>query len=307
MTTLVVDGDNITMRAIKASLGSQVHLSAQMDGEEVNTGPLLIFINSLTKYVRQVHPDRMVVCWDPPAGHGTYRSDLWPGYKSARAERSDTEVTVRHDTYGLAHDFLDLSRISSDAVRHEGDDLVAAYVQGTDDEVFILSGDKDFLQLVGPRVKQIRPGQPQEVWDEEQVYTAMGAPPPAIPFIMALTGDTIDGIPGVPRFGTKTAVKFLERNGWDFDRTLEEERIREHADRARLNFDLVNLTAFNGRLPCGLEILEAPAFTPVEPDSDHGQTLTGWLNELDMSTVANKFALNRLWRDRPAFTERKPA
>ena len=79
MTTLVVDGNNILARSAFAAKGSRAHMS--VDG--VNTAALTIFINMLSKYVKQVSPTHMAVCWD--AGH-RIRDEIYPEYKAKRAK-----------------------------------------------------------------------------------------------------------------------------------------------------------------------------------------------------------------------------
>jgi 5'-3' exonuclease len=139
-TWLVVDGNNLLMRATRAMERS--NLSAH----GVPTGPLVAFVNSLTQYVRVVDPARMVVCWD--GGH-VYRTRLLATYKQGRRSRGYRYETVG-DPFSLAKEFLTLSGIHHVLMPGvEADDLVAYYCQNRDQaRVVILSGDKDLLQLL---------------------------------------------------------------------------------------------------------------------------------------------------------------
>lgn len=294
-TLLVVDGNNLLMRSIKAAEG-RMHLSVERDAEEVNTAPLLLFINMLSKYVRRVRPDRMVVCWD--GGLSAHRVAIYPEYKSARRERGEEKDLT---PFALAKQFLTLAGIQHvEMVDVEADDLVAGYVRdrpvGT--EVVILSADKDFLQLLGTSVTQIRPGggptPESEVWTGERVKDEMGCFPYEVPSIMALTGDSGDGVPGIPGFGVKTAVKFLDKYQWSLERLLTsgEAKIAGHEDAIRRNHALVDLT----RPIPGVMMPMAPRFEPTDPSSLLYRDLADWLDRFAMDSIKSRVLTNTLWR-----------
>lgn len=295
-TTLVVDGNNILMRSIKAA-EHRMQLSADHGGHEVNTAPLLLFINMLGKYVRRVRPDKMVVCWD--GGRSAHRVAVYADYKSNRADRNEE----KDDTpFALAKQFLTLANIQHVEVADvEADDLVAAYVlrRVEDEQVVILSADKDFLQLIQSKhVVQIRPGggptPESEEWTHVRIFEEKGCFPHDIPAVMALTGDSGDGVPGIPGFGEKTACKFLAKYDWDLDRLLTsgEAKIAGHEDDIRRNLALVDLCK---PLP-GVYVPPAPAFNPTEPSSITYRDLVNWLDEYAMSSITDRLATRTLWR-----------
>ncbi len=214
MTTLLVDGPNLWSRAAFAARGKGVALSV----EHEETGALLLAINLLSKYVRLTGAQRILVCWD--RGH-VFRNQVLPEYKQARKAAPGEEKLSRKT--GRFEQFLELAGIhQAVAPEWEADDIIAMVTRrfsgvpeyGLGDTV-ILSGDKDLLQLVDDarRITQVRI--PDEtVMNEAAVVEKMGCQPWQLPYLMALTGDTIDGVPGVRGLGPKKALKVMEEAGW---------------------------------------------------------------------------------------------
>lgn len=294
MKTLALDGNNLLVRGIKAAEG-RLHLSAEVDEAEVNTAPLLIFVNSISRYIREDQPDRVVVCWD--GGRSSHRLAIFGDYKGARPEPTDPTEHRDHTPFVLAKEFLTLAGIHHiEVLNVEADDLVAAYWHRRgDDEFVIVSGDKDFLQLLDEGTVQIRPGTgDNETWDAERTADKMGCLPPHIPAVMALTGDSGDGVPGIPGFGTKTAVKFLAKYDWDLDALLAagEAKLDSKEDDVRRNLALVDL-----RTPIpGIEVPEAPVFDPTGPSSILYQELLDWLGRYRMESIQHRLTTDSLWR-----------
>src|SRR6266850_477640 len=101
----------------------------------------------------------------------------------------------------------------------EADDVLGTLVDRVRDssvDVVLVTADKDMLQLVGPRVRVFTTsgrGGERVVLDEAAVKVKMGVSPEQIPDLLALMGDSIDNIPGVPGVGEKTAVKLIAQFG----------------------------------------------------------------------------------------------
>lgn len=292
-TSLLVDGNNILVRAMKAMERSR--LSA--DG--VPTGALLVFINALSRYVREVQPTRMVVCWD--GGRSLYRQAIYEGYKSNRGspDNSRNDETER-SAFHLAKTFLTLSNIHH-IEQHgvEADDLIAAHClqrDATMGKVIILSGDKDLLQLLDGWVEQIRPGTPDgERWTINRVRTKMKCKPEHLPYVMALTGDPGDGVPGVPGIGSVTACRLLSKYGWDFEALLaaNELKLFGYREEIRRNLALVNL---RDPLP-GIHVEAVPRFEPTDRTSVLWGDLIAFLDRYAMASVKDRVRNNTLWAD----------
>ena len=99
---------------------------------------------------------------------------------------------------------------------YEADDIIGALAHqaaGRSLEVFIVTSDKDMLQLVGGPVRVLNPSKGDLVVDEKKVEELLGVPPKKVPDVMALMGDSIDNIPGAKGIGEKGARELIQRFG----------------------------------------------------------------------------------------------
>lgn len=277
------------MHAMK---GSGLHVGG------VPTGALLVFINTLSRHIREEKPDKVVVCWD--GGRSEFRVALDPGYKAHRLDGSSEFEEDKDTAFGLAKHFLTLANVHHVQRRGwEADDLIAWYWRHhrpLDDKLVILSSDKDFLQLLVPgQVEQVRmssSGTPTDRWDHERVVADLGCEPRHLVDAMALAGDASDGVPGVPRYGMKTAVKTLRRYEWSLDKALHfEDRLTEHRDRVLLNHKLIDLRS----VPSGLDLAPLPAFIPTLPADALFPGLLDFVERLRMESVKGRLYDGSLW------------
>lgn len=292
MTTLLVDANNVAMRAVHAMARSGL-----TSDQGVATGPLLAFVNTLSKHIREERPDRVVVCWD--GGRSTHRVDLDADYKAHRLAMEPDQEDIKEGVFALAKEFCSLANLHHvERPGIEADDLIAyyAYQNPIGARAVILSSDKDFLQLVDRDVEQVRlssAGTPTDRWTYDRVVEEHGCAPHYLALALALAGDTSDNVPGVPRFGMKTAIKELGKVGWDFDRLLEEHpRASEHAERARLNLSLVDL-----RKPlAGLTLPALPLFNPTQPGGVLYPHLSSFLKRYQMNSIQARLNDGSLWK-----------
>jgi len=206
-TFYIVDGHSHLFRAYHA-VG---YLSTS---KGVPSHAVLILSTMLWKLIREERPDYLGIAWDPPGA--TFRDTLYAEYKATRAAMPDDLVRqlpyVRRLFEALGTPVLEIQG-------YEADDVLATLVERVrsfDLDVVIVSGDKDLLQLVGPRVRVLsvlgRTGE-RVVYDEAKVRERWGVEPARIPDVLALMGDAIDNIPGVRGVGEKTAVKLIAQFG----------------------------------------------------------------------------------------------
>jgi 5'-3' exonuclease len=150
----------------------------------------------------------LAVAFDNPIR--SFRNDLFAGYKSD--EGVPPELHAQFDTVEEALRALGITVWSMN--RWEADDALAtAAARFCDrfDQVRILTPDKDLGQaLRGTKVVQVDRIRQREI-DEAALLEARGITPPSIPDLLALVGDTADGIPGLPGIGEKTAATLLRR------------------------------------------------------------------------------------------------
>ncbi len=134
----------------------------------------------------------------------------------------------------------------------EADDLIATYARMAREagaDVTVISSDKDLMQLVGPQVSMYDSMKDRQIGVPE-VIEKWGVPPEKMIDLQALTGDSVDNVPGIPGIGPKTAAQLIEEFG-DLDTLLERageikqnkrrENIIEFADKARISRELVRL------------------------------------------------------------------
>lgn len=291
--SLVVDGNNLLVRSVFAARANRANLTSD-DG--VPTAALLIFTNMLSKYVRQVGPDNMVVCWD--GGKSTHRVAIFDGYKAARADKPEVEEADK--PFGQAKEFLTLAGIHHvEQPGVEADDLIAAYWRGkaSSERMVILSGDKDFLQLLDGWTEQIRPGGGvDERWTTNRARSELQCKPEHLALVMALTGDTSDNVPGVPGFGHKTACKVLAKHDWSLDSLLDctaHPKLLGQRAAVERNLALVDLRT---PLP-GVHVPPVPRFTPTVNTSVAYHPLEQFLRRYQLASVLSRLAVGTLWKD----------
>jgi DNA polymerase-1 len=286
---LLVDANNLFMRAHYATARENLTASGE------STAALTVFSNSLTRYLRQYPPERLAVCWD--GGGSAYRMRLLDQYKANR------HPEARHHTSRTARD--QVREFMATANLHqmmlpgfEADDLISRYWFDAEEEVLIISNDKDFFQLAGPNpqgfeCKILRisgGGAPDEVWDAERVEKATGVPPQHIPSWMAITGDEGDNVPGVSGIGPKRARAALREARWVLG-AVEDPSVRRAHSQVVLNRLLVNL-----RLPVPELLLgRAPAFSPTGPNSVLYPDFVRFLQAYQLNRLLAQLYSGKLW------------
>ncbi len=200
---ILVDGSSYLYRAFHAMPNL-----ANSKGE--STGAVYGIVNMLRRLLREYETPYFVVVFDAPGK--TFRDRLYSEYKANRPPMPE-ELRAQVDTVHTVIQALGLPLLSVPDV--EADDVIgtlacAASAQGM--EALIISGDKDLMQLVGPKVRMCD-SMKDVLYDENGVMEKFGVPPERIVDFLALVGDTSDNIPGVPKVGPKTAARWLNEYG----------------------------------------------------------------------------------------------
>jgi 5'-3' exonuclease len=210
---LVVDGLNTFIRAYAASPTTNIN------GEHI--GGISGFLLSVGHAIKAINPTRVIVVFDGKDGSAK-RRQLFPEYKAHRkfkirlnrAETVDKEDNQREQLMRLVEylDVLPFSVIVSDGV--EADDVIAYiaedYMKERASQVFIMSSDKDFMQLVNERIHIWSPTKKQLYYTND-VYEQFGFMPHNFALYRALMGDDSDNIPGITGLGTKTILSRLPK------------------------------------------------------------------------------------------------
>src|SRR6059036_10681 len=250
---------------------------------------VLILSTMLWKLIREEQPDYLAIALDPPGP--TFRDQLSAEYKATRSPMPDD--LVRQLPY-VRRLFDALRTPVLEVAGFEADDVLATLVDQAlalpELEVVVVSGDKDLLQLVGPRVRVLsvsgRTGEPI-LYDEAKVRERWGVEPGQIADVLALMGDAIDNIKGVRGVGEKTAVKLIGQFG-SVERlyenlTLVPGKLRETLATGRKDALLSReLALLNRQVPVALDL---DAFRRVEPD--WGKLRTLWM-EMEFSRLVKE-------------------
>ncbi len=192
-------------------------------------------------------PDYLAAAFD---GAGpVFRNDLYEQYKAQRKPMPEELRPQIPVIKGLFESFGVPVLMEQG---YEADDVIASLARQGEQrglDVFICTADKDARQLLDDQIKiyNIRKGQ---VLDAETLKTDWGVTPSQVVDLLALTGDAVDNVPGVPGIGLKTGAKLLEEFG-DLETLLQnvdkvkgakkQENLREHAERVRLGRQLIEL------------------------------------------------------------------
>jgi DNA polymerase-1 len=251
---LLVDGNNLFYRSFFA-------LPPLANRAGLPTNAVLGFANVLRKILADEKPSYAAVAFDAPGK--TFRHERFAAYKANRPPTPDDLKQQIPYTRKLC-DVLGLPILEVPGI--EADDLIGTLARRAREggyRVYIVSSDKDLLQLVNDDVTVIHPVKYERL-DPDAVRRKFGVPPERVPDVLALMGDSIDNVPGVPGIGEKGASNLI--NEWgsldallDHAEEVRNKRQREalvgHREEAKLSRELVTIVT-DVDIPVGLEELE---------------------------------------------------
>ena len=239
-TLLVVDGHSLAYRAFYAL---PVDNFSTKDGQHTNG--IYGFLAMLINLIKAEKPTHMAVAFD--MSRQSFRTREYAEYK---ANRSETPSEFKGQIPILQDCLAAMSITVLQKEDFEADDILATLATQAAAEhfdVLVCSGDRDTIQLVNDDITLLYPnvqGVSQlKRYDRQAVIDRYGVPPEQYPDIAALVGETSDNLPGVPKVGEKTAVKWLNQFG-SLDELLDNAdkvtgvvggNLREHLDDVRRN------------------------------------------------------------------------
>ncbi len=245
-TLLVVDGHSLAYRAFYAL---PVDNFSTKDGQHTNG--IYGFLSMLINLIKAERPTHLAVAFD--TSRQSFRTREYSEYK---ANRSETPPEFRGQIPLLQDCLAAMSIPVLQQEDIEADDILATLATeaaAAGYQVLVCSGDRDTIQLVTDDVTLLYPnvqGVSQlKRYDRQAVIDRYGVPPEQYPDVAALVGETSDNLPGVPKVGEKTAVKWLTQFG-SLDELLERAgeikgvvggNLREHIDAVRRNRSLNRL------------------------------------------------------------------
>ena len=220
----------------------------------------------------------------------TFEETTYDGYK---AKRESMPEDLRRQVPYIRR-ALDALRIPIlEAVGFEADDVIGTLAREAAEqghEVFIVSGDKDMMQLVTPQVKVLNPQKDNLILDPGKVTETLGVPPEKVVDVMALRGDTIDNIPGAPGIGDKGSVELILEFGSVeavLDRADEVKR-KSYRESLQQNRDAVLLSKELVTIDCHVPLpLDLSAMETQQPDIEACREL---FTELEFTSMLRDLA-----------------
>ncbi len=236
---ILVDGSSYLYRAFHA-------MPPLTNSKGQPTGAIYGVVNMLRKLIKDYQPEYMAVVFD--AKGKTFRDELFEDYKAHRPPMPE-ELEAQIEPLHQVIEAMGIPLLMVDGV--EADDVIAtlaeqAVASGMD--VVVSSGDKDLAQLVNDHVVVVNTMN-DSVLDRAAVEAKFGVPPERIVDWLALVGDAVDNIPGIPGVGPKTAAKWLQKYG-SLDAIVAHadeikgkigDKLRAHLDRLPLSHELATV------------------------------------------------------------------
>ncbi|SMF63410.1 DNA polymerase I [Allosphingosinicella indica] len=271
----LVDGSSYIFRAFH-------RLPPLTNRHGLNVGAVYGYTTMLWKLAESLHkadgPTHLAVILDK--SESTFRNALYPEYKAHRPP-PPPELVPQFPLIRDATRAFSLPCIEEDGL--EADDIIACYSKAAIAagwQVTIVSSDKDLMQLIEPGLDMLDTMNDRRM-GRDYVIEKFGVPPEQLGEVLALMGDAVDNIPGVPGIGPKTASKLIQEFGTveavlaaapDMKPSKMRDNLIAHADAARMSRKLVELVC-DAPLPEPLEDLSMKGI-PEEPLraflEDHG-------------------------------------
>lgn len=192
------------------------------NSQGLNTSAMLGFTNTLLEVLKKENPTHIGVVFDSPGA--TFREDIYPEYKANRDEMpEDIRASLPYIKKIIAA--MDIPMIALE--KYEADDIVGTMAKQAEKEgfqVYMMTPDKDYAQLVSENIFLYRPGRggkPAEKWGVYEVQEKFEVNHPLqVIDILGLWGDAVDNIPGIPGIGEKTSKKLIQKY-YSIERLLE--------------------------------------------------------------------------------------
>ena len=257
-TLFIIDGSNNVYRSYFAIRGLT-------NSSGLATNAVYGFTQTLKKLLNDHNPDHIAVAFD--IGRAKSRHEAFADYKKDRRPMPDDLVVQ----LPLVNEVLEGFRIPVIGVEDwEADDLIGSLACTARDrgyDVVIATSDKDFFQLVGDGVRLYHTGR-EVLYDAKGVEEAFGLPPEKVVDVMAIWGDAIDNIPGVPGIGEKGAKSLIQQFGTlegvyeklEQVKPAQRKKLEEHRDKAFLSRELA-------KIKCDLDVtIDFDSLKRGEPD-----------------------------------------
>ncbi len=298
-TLLLVDGSAYMFRAFHA-------MPALTNAQGEPTGAVYGVTNMLRRILAELQPDYLAVIFDAPGKN--FRDRMFADYKATRAPMPD-DLRAQIDSIHAVVKAMGIPLLQVPDV--EADDVIgtlarAASAQGL--RVLMSTNDKDMAQLVDANVSMIN-SMSDGLLDEDGIEAKFGVRPNRIVDYLALIGDTVDNVPGVPKVGPKTAVKWLQQYG-DLDTIMQraDEFGGKVGENLRASLDYLPLSKTLVTIRCDVELDRQP--TDLIASAVHSKELSelyrqlgfnAWLGELGEPSSQSEQAVAEMTDTQPEY------
>lgn len=282
---MIIDGNSLMHRAFYA-------LPMLTNKKGVPTNAVYGFTNMLLRLIEDYKPGYLGVAFDKKGP--TFRHEIYAEYKATR-QKAPEELAPQFE---LLKKLLKLMGIAIHEVEgYEADDILGTFARLGKErgwEVYLVTGDRDALQLVSPQVRVIMTKKgisDVRVFDVEEIKKEYGLTPAQIVDLKALMGDSSDNIPGIPGIGEKTALKLLHQyhtieevldNAQNVSGQKLKEALIKYKEQAMLSKRLATI------------VQDAPLDIKVENCSyeiPHSRELLEFLEELEFQSIIEKLGI----------------
>ena len=261
----------------------------RINSKGLNTSAIFGFTNALLDVIRNEVPSHLAVVFDAPGG--SFRNETYSEYK---ANRDETPEDIKRSVPWILEILEGLNVPAISKVGYEADDVIGflakkAAAEGFD--VYMMTPDKDFGQLVTDKIRMFRPGRggnPAEVWGPDEIREKFDVDEPLqVIDLLGMMGDSADNIPGIPGVGAKTASKLLHQYG-SLEGVIEhagelkgklKERVEENTELALLSKELATIC---------LDIPMEYDWASMTLDAPQAESLRGTLEDLEFRTLARR-------------------
>ena len=304
----VADGRRIFLMDAMSFIFRAYHAMARQRGMTTKTGlptaATYVFVNMLRKLREDFSPEYLAAVFDVAAPTfrdqeaeaitkvrkfdlktQTFQEVEYRGYKANRSEMP-AELVQQVPYIRRA---LDAYRIPIlELAGYEADDVIGTLARKAAAQsylVYVVSSDKDMLQLVNDRVLVLNPPKDNLICDAQKVEEILGVPPERVVDVMALRGDSVDNIPGAPGIGDKGSVEIIKRFGTveqALDRAAEVEK-KSYRESLENNRDTVLFSKRMATIDCNVPVdLDLDAMRAGAPDVG---TLRDLFTELEFTSL----------------------
>ncbi len=247
------------------------------------TAAIYVFVNMLRKLRDDFSPQYLAAVFDVAAP--TFRDQQYKEYKANRSEMpGDLAQQIPYIRRALEAYRIPILEVPG----FEADDVIgtlATKAAAQKRPVYVVSSDKDMLQLVNDRVLVLNPPKDNLICNAAKVEEILGVPPARVVDVMALRGDSIDNIPGAPGIGDKGSVEIIQRFGSveaaldhaaDVEKKTYRESLQNNREQILLSKQLVTIK-------CDVDIeLDVDKMHPGRPDTE---ALRALFTELEFTSL----------------------